>query len=185
MPPFPSLWWGTTPHTLNTKGLDSIVRHKTWSYRWARLPVPLPGQTEAPYFSLCHQISYLLNGWMYSSQKKNKNPLRWFLSVPRWSNGLRDVPGHATRTWEAFGARLGPGSSLVCVPHSGTAEGSTAVAISHMCTHKWRLQPQPSHWSQLMTSARLSGLSKTGGGGSCFIKQNITLYPKEDLDLTV
>lgn len=118
MPPFPPLWWGTTPHTLNTKGLDSIVRHKTWGSHWALLPVPLPGQTEASYFSLCHQISYLLNGWMYSSQKKNKkkNPLGWFLSIHRWSDGLRDVLGHATRTWEAFGARLGPASSLVVSP---------------------------------------------------------------------
>lgn len=162
MPPFPSLWWGTTPHTLNTKGLDSMVGHKTWSWYWALLPVPLPGQTEARYFSLCYQISHLLNGWMYSSQKKNNNnSLEWFLSIHRRSNGLRDGLGHAPRTAKEFNARLGPGSSLTCVPppHSGTAEGSTVRAISHLPTHKWSLQPQPSHWPQLMASAHMSGPS--------------------------
>lgn len=190
MPPFPPLWWGTTPHTLNTKGLDSIVRHKTWGSHWALLPVPLPGQTEVSYFSLCHQISYLLNGWMYSSQKKNKKKTLWGDFSPFTDGAMGSEMssvmqlGHERHSVQGLGL---PRHSL-CPPLRYSWGQHCSGYFTHVCSQMEITTPAfpliPVDDKCTFVWALLDGL--WGGRGSCcFIKQNITLYPKEDLGLTM
>lgn len=58
---------------------------------------------------------------------EKQKTLGGFISIHRWRNELRDVLGHANRTFEELDEDL----SFTCLPNWGTAECITALAIPH------------------------------------------------------